>query len=37
MIKSDQDGLALTPCQKSKLESSQIKMVLHLQAVKRVS
>jgi len=34
---ADQDGPALTSCQKSKLKSEQIKMVLHLHSVKRVS
>ena len=37
VIKTDQDGVALTLCQNSKLESRQIEMILHLHPVKRVS
>jgi len=36
-VETDQDELALTVCQKSQVESRQIKIVLCSQAVKRVS
>ena len=36
-VKADHDSLALTLCQKTKLESRQIMTVLHLHTVKRLS